>query len=125
MAEEGVVTVTVGASALTQFQLVKTPAAVVQSAAVTDDCCGIVLVGAAANETNVPLRYKGKTRAIAASGNITFLAPLSAAANGRVELHDGTTANPIIGIALQASTQAGDEIEIDLGGHALRAGFAQ
>ena len=56
---------TVGAAALTQFQLVKTPTAIVQSAADTDDCFGVVQNGADASATECKVRVFGVTYVIA------------------------------------------------------------
>lgn len=109
----------VGATALTKYTLCKTPAAAVVSAAVTDDCFGIVQDGAAIGAT-ASFCVFGKTKAIA-SDAIAAGAPLAAAAAGKVVTHDGTTANPIIGTALTAGGADGDEIEILLG-ITLRAG---
>lgn len=114
---------TIGASAVEQYDLVKTPAACVVTAAATDDAVGIVQNGYAANATEAKVRVFGITKARAA-GAITVGAPLVPAAAGEVDAHDGTTANPIVGVALEAAGAQGDEILIFLGIHALRAGFA-
>lgn len=116
-------TLPAGASALSQYALVKTPAGVVVSAAVTDDCIGVVQNGADADATEVEVCLFGKTRAIAHDGNISKGDLLMAEASGRVDGHDGTTANPVIGVALEDSNAQDDEILIFLGGGFL--GVAQ
>lgn len=117
------ITLPVGASALDRYKLVKTPGGVVVSAAVTDDCIGVIQDGASANATEATVRIFGVTRALAHDGSITKGQLLSANAAGRVDGHDGTTANPVIGFALEASSAQDDEILIFLGGGFL--GVAQ
>lgn len=108
------ITLPVGASALDQFKLVKTPGAVVVSAATTDDCVGIIQDGADASATAAKVRVFGITKALAHDGSITKGQLLSANAAGRVDGHSGTSTEPIIGIALEASAAQDDEILIFL-----------
>lgn len=116
------VTMTVGAAAVVATDLVKTPAAIVVTAAVTDDPCGVVMEGAAIGAL-ARVRIFGICRVRAASA-IAFGEPLQAAAAGEVDNHDGTTTQPIIGTALEAATAANDEILAFIGSHGFRAGFA-
>lgn len=117
------ITLPVGASALTQYELVKTVGGVVVSAAATDDCLGVVQNGADANADGVTVRIFGVSR-IVAHGAITKGAGLVPAAAGRIDEHDGTTANPIVGIALEAATAQDDEILAFIGGPHMLAGPA-
>lgn len=103
---------TVGAAAVAQYQLVKTPAALVEGAAATDTALGVVQSGAAIG-ADVDVCLFGVTRAIA-SAAITRGDLLEAAAAGEVALHSGTSTKPVVGIALEAATAQGDEIEIFL-----------
>ena len=106
-------TFVVGASDLTQYQLVKTPSALVECAADTDDCVGIVQDGADAT-SKASVCVFGVTRAIAdaAISKGAYLMPGTA---GKVLTHNGGTDSPFIGTALEEATADGDEIEIILG----------
>lgn len=107
-------TLPVGASALDQFKLVKTPGGVVVSAATSDDCIGVIQDGADASATAARVRVFGVTYALAHDGSITKGQLLMANAAGRVDGHDGTSTNPTIGVALEASGAQDDEILIFL-----------
>jgi hypothetical protein len=103
----------VGASAITQFQLVKTPGGLVEGAASTDDCLGIVQNGYAANATEAAVQIgDGETFGIAHDGDINDGDLLEAAAAGRLDTHSGTSTKPVIARALQDSSAAGDFIRI-------------
>lgn len=103
----------VGASALTQYQLVKTPGGLVEGAASTDDCIGIVQNGYAANATNALVQIgEGETFGIAHDGDITAGDLLEAAAAGRLDTHSGTSTKPVIARALEDSSAQDDEIKI-------------
>ena len=101
-----------GAAALTQYQLVKTPAALVEGAAATDTCVGIVQSGAAAT-ADVDVCIFGVTRAQAA-GVITRGDLIEAGAAGQVSTHSTTSTKPVVGFALETTTAQGDEFEIFL-----------
>ena len=103
-------TFTVGAAAVTQYQLVKTPAALVKGAASTDTCVGIVQDGYAIGAEAAVCLF-GVTRA-QASTTITRGDLLEAAAAGQVATHSTTSTKPVIGLALEAATAQNDEIEI-------------
>ena len=103
----------VGAAALTQYQAVKTPAALVEGAASTDTLIGIVQNGAAANDAEAAVCIFGITRA-KAHGAITRGGLLDAAAAGRVDAHSTTSTKPTIGVALETAANQDDEIEIFL-----------
>jgi hypothetical protein len=105
-------TFTVGASALTKYQLCKTPSAAVVTAAVTDEPFGVIQDGASATGTALFIT-SGKTKAVA-SAAIAIGAELMPGASGRVTTHDNDAASVKIGQALQAASAAGDIIEIDL-----------
>ena len=104
---------TVGNAAVSQYDLVKTPAALVVGAAATDTCVGITQSGAAIG-ADVDVCIFGVTRATA-SAAITRGDLLEAAAAGEVATHSTTSTKPVIGVALEAATAQGDEIEIFLG----------
>jgi len=104
----------VGASALAQFKLVKTPGGLVVGAAATDDCVGVVQDGADANAAGVSVCIFGETSALAHDGDIAKGEFLEAAAAGRVDTHSTTSTKPIIGIALEDSAAQDDEIRIFL-----------
>ena len=113
MAEVKVVeTFPVGASALSQFQLVKTPGGVVVGAASTDDCVGIVQNGYDADATEAAVCLFGVTFALAHDGAIAKGDFLEAAAAGRVDTHSATSTKPIIGVALEASSAQDHQIRI-------------
>lgn len=103
----------VGAAALTQYQAVKTPAAIVEGASSTDTLIGIVQNGYDANATEAAVCIFGVTRAKAHAA-ITRGDLLETAAAGRVATHSTTSTKPTIGIALEAATAQDDEIEIFL-----------
>ena len=117
------ITDTVGAVAVTQYDLVKTAGALVVSAAVTDDCIGVVQDGAAIGAL-VRVRIFGVTRVVAADDSISAFQDLSPAADGQVDGHAGTTTHPIVGMALEASAAQADEILAFIGFHSFRAGYA-
>lgn len=108
------VTFPVGASALAQFKLVKTPGGLVVGADAADDCLGIVQNGYDASAAEANVRVFGVTYALAHDGSIAKGDLLEAAAAGRVDTHQGTSTDPIIGIALEASGAQDDEILIFL-----------
>lgn len=99
---------TVGAAEVGQYRLMKTPAAVVVSAADTDDCVGITQTGAAANST-VGLCILGPTKAIA-SGVINYGVKLAPDSDGRVKT--AASGDKIIGVSRQAASADGDIIDI-------------
>lgn len=117
------ITLPVGAGALTAYQLVKTPAGVVQSAANTDDCIGVIQNGAAANDATCTVRIFGVTR-VQVTAAVAVGASLMPGAAGQVTTHDGTSTKPIIGIALEAATAANDEILAFIGCAHMLAGPA-
>lgn len=116
------ITDTVGAAALTKYELVKTPGALVVCAAATDDCVGIVEDGYAIGaQARVVLQGLTKARA---STTITKGDVLEAAADGEVATHSTTSTKPVIGRALESATAQGDFIDILLfpqGGTGLAA----
>ena len=99
---------TVGAAEVGQFRLMKTPAAVVVSAADTDDCVGITQSGAAANGT-VDLCIFGPTKAIA-SGAINYGVKLAPDSDGRVKT--AAVGDKVIGVSRRAASADGDIIDI-------------
>lgn len=113
MADKFIKTFPVGASALTQYQLVKTPAALVEGAAATDTAVGIVQNGYDANATEAAVMLEGETRGIAHAA-ITKGDLLEAAAAGRLATHSTTSTKPVVGRALRAATAQDDEILIHL-----------
>lgn len=100
---------TVGASALTQFQLVKTAGALVVSAADTDVVIGVIQSGADASEANVPVCIFGQTKA-KASGAIAKGARVCPDSSGRIKT--AATGDLVCGVALEAAAANGDIIEI-------------
>ena len=100
---------TVGASALTQFQLVKTAGALVVSAADTDVVIGVIQSGADASEANVPVCIFGQTKA-KASGAITKGARVCPDSSGRIKA--AASGDLVCGVALEAAGADGDIIEI-------------
>lgn len=112
-----------GSAAIAQYAFVKTPAAVVVTAAATDGALGVVQDSVDANATQVNVRVHGETRVIA-SAAIAKGAALMLAAGGKVATHDGTSTKPVVGLAAQAATADGDEILAFIGSHAFLAGPA-
>lgn len=113
MSEPLMKTYVVGAAALTQYQLVKTPAAIVEGAADTDDCIGIVQNGYAANATTALVQIgEGETFGIAHDGSIVAGELLEAAAAGRLDTHSGTSTKPVVARALSSSGAQDDIIKI-------------
>lgn len=108
------VTFPVGASALAQFKLVKTPAALVVGADAADDCIGIVQNGYDASAAEANVRIFGVTYALAHDGSISKGDLLECAAAGRVDTYAGTSSDVIIGMALEDSSAQDDEILIFL-----------
>jgi hypothetical protein len=103
-----VATETVGAAALNQFQLVKTPGAVVVSAADTDIVIGVIQSGAAIGATAAVVKF-GETKVLA-SGVIANGARVCPDSAGRVKA--AVTGDMVCGFALEAAGAAGDEITI-------------
>jgi hypothetical protein len=97
-----------GATALTQFALVKTPAGLVVSAADTDVVLGVVQDGAAIG-ARAAVTIFGQTKAIA-SGPIVVGARICPDAAGKVKT--AAAADLVCGIALSAAGADGDEIDI-------------
>lgn len=113
MADKLIKSYPVGASALTQYQLVKTPGGLVEGAASTDDCLGIVQNGYDANATaGAVLIGEAETFGIAHDGDIAAGELLEAAAAGRLDTHSGTSTKPVIARALEASGAQDDIIRI-------------
>lgn len=113
MADKLIKSYPVGAGALTQYQLVKTPAGLVVGATSTDDCLGIVQNGYDANATAAAVQIgEGETFGIAHDGSIVAGELLEAAASGRLDTHSGTSTKPVIGRALESSSAQDDIIRI-------------
>jgi len=104
---------TVGAAALTRYELCITPTAAVVSTGATVEPFGIVQDGAAIGAEAV-FATSGITKAIAGAA-ITKGALLMPAAAGEVITHDGGATSVHIGTAMEAAGAQGDEIEIELG----------
>jgi hypothetical protein len=100
---------TVGAGALNQFQMVKTPGACVVTAADTDIAYGVIQVSAAATTADVRIVTFGETKALA-SGAITKGARICPDSTGRVKA--AVTGDLVCGYALEAAGANGDEISI-------------
>jgi hypothetical protein len=103
-------TATVGAAAVGQFILVKTPAAVVVSAADTDVCYGITQESGAIG-ASISVGIHGPTRATG-SAAIAKGAKLAPDAAGKVKT--AQAADQVIGEALEACTADGHTFEIFL-----------
>jgi hypothetical protein len=113
MASGLIKTYPVGAAALTQYQLVKTPTALVEGAASTDDCIGIVQNSYAALAVEAAVLIgEDETFGIAFDGDINDGDLLEAAAAGRLDTHSTTSTKPVVARALQDSVAAGDFIRI-------------
>lgn len=102
-------TFTVGATALVQFQAVKTPAALVVTAADTDVALGIVQSGFAIGSTAARVRTKGPSFAIADAA-IAKGVKVCATAAGRVKT--AVTGDLVFGYTREAAGAQGDLIEI-------------
>lgn len=100
---------TVGASALSQFALVKTDGALVVTAAGADLAIGVIQTDAAASEANVQTVVFGETKAIA-SGPITKMARVCPAAAGKIKA--AASLDLVCGYALEAAGADGDVIDI-------------
>ena len=101
-------TFTVGATALTQFVAVKTPAALVVTAADTDVALGIVQSGFAIGASG-RVRTSGPSKAIAAAG-IAKGVKVCATAAGQVKT--AVTGDLVFGYTREAAGAQGDIIEI-------------
>ena len=103
---------TIGAAAVTKYQLVITAGALVVATGPTVEAVGVVqdgyAIGALAN-----VRVFGVTKAIAA-GVISALDPLMPAAAGEVDTHGGVATDVHVGFALTAAAAQGDIIDIFL-----------
>lgn len=110
----------VGASALSQYACCKTPSGAVVTAAVTDEAFGIIQDGADANASNATFVIFGCTKAIA-SAAISKGALLMPNAAGKVTTHDGDAASVHLGVALEAASGDGSEIEIFLYANKVQA----
>jgi hypothetical protein len=111
MSREGTVirSFTVGAAALADpYLLVKTPAAVVISAAASDAVLGVAQ-DSAGNGDQVPVALAGVTKAVAGAA-INKGAVIQPAAAGKVITQ--TSTNPKIGIALEAASGDGHIIDV-------------
>lgn len=100
---------TVGASALSQFALVKTNGALVVTAADTDLAIGVIQTDASASEANVQTVAFGETKAIA-SGLISKMARICPDAAGKIKA--AVTGDLVCGYALEAAGADGDVIDI-------------
>jgi hypothetical protein len=109
MSVRQVIAFPVGATALTQFRCVKTPAGLVVSAADTDVVLGIVQDGAAASASAAAVCVFGQTKAIA-SGEILKGARVCPDSSGRVKT--AASGDLVCGIALSAAAVDGDELNI-------------
>lgn len=110
----------VGASALSQYDLVSTPGGLVVTTGATVEAVGIVQNGYDANATEAEVCLFGITRAVA-SAAISKGDLLMPAAAGEVATHDGGGTSVHIGVALEAATAQGDEIEILLYANKVQA----
>lgn len=99
----------VGASALTQFQCVKTAAGLVVSAADTDVVLGIIQDGADANAILADVVTFGATKAIA-SGLIAKGARVCPDAAGKIKA--AASGDLVCGVAVTAAALDGDIIDI-------------
>lgn len=108
-------TFTVGATALTRFRVVKTPAALVVGAAATDTVVGIVQDGAAIGGEAV-VRQFGQSTAIA-SAAIAKGVQVGLASAGRVVTWSGTLTDTLLGVSKTAAAADGDHLEIIITGH--------
>lgn len=104
---------TIGASAVSQFQLVKTAGALVVTTAKTEDAVGIVQSDYDANAANAAVATSGPTPAIAAAA-ISKGDELMPAASGRVATHDGLSGSKKVGRAEEAASGAGAYLDIIL-----------
>lgn len=104
---------TVGASALSAYQLCKTAGAAVVTAADTDvPDAGVIQDGADATSVAIFVR-SGPTKAIASEA-ITAGARLMPAAAGKVAVHDGNAGEIDIGYAVSAASGDGAYLDIVL-----------
>ena len=101
-------TYTVGAAAISQFQVLKTPAAAVVSAADTDVCFGVAQDGAGAGEECAVCTF-GPTQAIAGAAFAKGIR-LAPDANGRVKA--AAVGDLVIGFSRTAAGAAGDIVQI-------------
>lgn len=99
---------TTGATILGQYRLVKTPAALVVSAADTDVCVGVTQSGAAVG-AQAEVCIFGETKAIA-SGAITKGARLAPDAGGKVKV--AAPGDLVIGVARSAAGANNDIFDI-------------
>ena len=99
----------VGAVALTQYSAVKTPAALVVTAADTDVAVGIVQDGAAISQASVNVATSGISKAIAAAA-IAKGIKVCATASGQIKT--AVTGDLVFGETREAAGAQGDIIEI-------------
>lgn len=99
----------VGAGALAQFACVKTPAALVVSAADTDVIVGFVQESCAANQPRANVALSGPSKAIA-SGPITKGVRICPDAAGKIKA--AVSGDLVCGEARQAAGADGDIIDI-------------
>lgn len=103
-----------GASALTKGKMVDTAGGVVVTTTATDTAIGVVEDGCDANATECNICMFGITRVEAHDAAISNGDLLELAAAGRVDTHDGSTGNPVVGRALEDSNSQGHLIEVFL-----------
>lgn len=104
----------VGASALNKGEMVDTATGLVVTTAATDTALGVMESDAEANATAGEVCLFGITHVEAHDGDIAVGDLLELAAAGRVDTHDGSTGNPVVGVALQAANAQGHLIEVFL-----------
>lgn len=100
---------TVGASALTQYSAVKTPAALVVTAADTDVAVGVIQDGADASATEVRVATSGVSKAIAAAA---IARGVKICATGSGQVKTAAAGDLVFGYTREAATTQGDIIEI-------------
>ena len=104
----------VGAAALKKGHVVKlTASLLVITAAATDDPIGVMLEDAAIGQAEALVCVGGRCDVLVESG-VTDGEPLQVTTAGRADTHDGTTTQPVLGVARGTSTAQDELIQVDL-----------